>query len=223
MAVVVEGLAGFRKALNELAPHIAKNMNNRIKAELAPIIKDAEARVPAAIFGAPNNWGTYEGVNANPRTGYFPRYDAKEIRSGLTYSLARQKKTKAGYVSMITLLNKSAAGAIAETAGRSHPNGRPQYAERKTGYGVKYYVRTSKQSRSDNPQAGQMMISRLDAQMGTMKNFKGKSSTKTTGRLLYAAYADNQGKALDAIMKAIEDAKREFNRQSVLYDYRSAA
>ena len=223
MAVVVEGLAGFRKALNELAPHIARNMNARIRAEIAPIIKDAEAKVPAAIFGMPNNWGTHVGVNANPRTGYFPRYDADEIRAGLTYSLARQKKTKSGYTSMITLLNKSAAGAIAETAGRSNPNGRPQYARRETRGGVQYYVRTSKQSMSDNPRAGQMMIERLDAQMGTMKNFKGKSSKKTEGRLLYAAYAENQGKALDAIMKAIEDAKREFNRQSTLYDYRSAA
>lgn len=224
MAVVVEGLAGFRKALKELAPHIAKNMNNRIKAELAPIIQDARAKVPNAIFGAPNNWGNYQGVNASPTTGlYFPRYDADEIRSGLTYSLGRQKRTKGGYVSMITLLNKSPAGAIAETAGRSNPNGRAQYAERQTKYGSRYYVRTSKQSMSDNPRAGQMMIERLDAQMGTMKNYKSMSSKKTEGRLLYAAYADNQGKALDAIMKAIEDAKREFNRQSVIYDVRSAA
>jgi len=41
--------------------------------------------------------------------------------------------------------------------------------------------------------------------------------------LLYAAYAENQGKALDAIMKAIKTATDEFNRQSVLYDVRKAA
>jgi hypothetical protein len=224
MAIVVEGLVGFRKALNELAPHIAKNMNAQIRAELAPIINDARAKVSNAIFGAPNNWGTYQGVNPAPTTGlYFPQYDAGEIRRGLTYSMGRQKKTKNGYVSMITLLNKSPAGAISETAGRSHPNGRPQREQRMTRGGAIYSVRTSRQSMSDNPRAGQMMIERLDAQMGMMKNFKGKSSTKTTGRLLYAAYADNQGKALDAIMKVIEDAKREFNRQSVIYDVRSAA
>jgi len=227
MAVVVEGLAGFRKALKELSPHIAKNMNNRIKAELTPIIKDARAKVPNAIFGAPDNWSNYVGVNPNPSTGgYFPRYDAGAIRKGLVYSLARQKKTKSGYVSMITLLNKNPAGAIAETAGRTNPYGRPQrhQVEINKRFGSKFVtVRTSKDSLSDNPRAGQMMIERLDSNMGTMKNFKGKSSKKTEGRLLYAAYAENQGKALDAIMAAIEDAKREFDRQSVIYDYRSAA
>lgn len=224
MAVVVEGLAGFRKALKELSPHIAKNMNNRIRAELTPIIADARAKVPNAIFGAPNNWGNYQGVNPNPTTGlYFPQYDAGEIRRGLVYSMGRQKRTKNGYVSMITLLNKDPAGAISETAGRSHPYGRPQRAQRMTRGGAIYSVRTSRQSMSDNPRAGQMMIERLDSHMGTMKNFKGKSSRKTEGRLLYAAYAENQGKALDAIMKVIEDAKREFNRQSVVYNYRSAA
>ena len=224
MAVVVEGLAGFRKALKELAPHIAKNMNTRIRAELAPIIQDAEAKVPTAIFGAPNNWGNYVGVNPNPSTGgYFPQYDAGEIRRGLTYSMGRQKKSKSGYVSMITLLNKNPAGAIAETAGRTHPQGRPQYAKRMTRGGAQYYVRTSRQSMSDNPMAGQMMIDRLNQHMGTMKNYKSSNNKKTEGRLLYAAYAENQGKALDAIMAAIEDAKKEFNRQSVIYDVKQAA
>ena len=224
MAIEVEGLAGFRKALANLSPHIAKNMNNRIKAELKPIIAAAEAKVPDAIFGAPNNWGTYTGINASPTTGgYFPRYDADEIRAGLTYSLGRQKKSKSGYVSMVTLLNKSPAGAIAETAGRTHPQGRPQYARRMTRGGVQYYVRTSRQSMSDNPQAGQMMIDRLNQHMGTMKNYKSSTNKKTEGRLLYAAYAENQGRALDAIMAAINDAKREFNRQSVIYDVKAAA
>lgn len=224
MAIEVEGLAGFKKALQKLSPQLAKNMNNNIKAELVPIVKNARAKVPSYIFGAPNNWSNHEPVNANPTTGgYFPRYNPAEIRKGLTYSMGRQKKSKSGFVSMITLLNKDPAGAIAETAGRTHPQGRPQYARRTTRGGVNYYVRTSRQSMSDNPQAGQMMIDRLNNGIGTMKNYKSSSNKKTEGRLLYAAYAENQGKALDAIMKAIQDAQREFNRQTVLYDIKVAA
>jgi len=68
-----------------------------------------------------------------------------------------------------------------------------------------------------------MMIDRLNNGIGTMKNYKSSSNKKTEGRLLYAAYAENQGKAVDAIMKAIADAKREFNRQSVIYDTKVAA
>lgn len=221
MAIEVEGLAGFKKALQNLAPHLAKNMNNRIKAELVPIIQDARAKVPNNIFGAPDNWSNYRGQN--PGASYFPYYNGDQIRQGLTYSMGRQKKSKSGFVSMITLLNKDAAGAIAETAGRTHPQGRPQYAQRFTRGGIGYYIRGSRQSLSDNPKAGQMMIDRLNNGIGTMKNYKSSSNKKTEGRLLYAAYAENQGKAVDAIMKAIADAKREFNRQSVIYDTKVAA
>lgn len=221
MAIEVEGLAGFRKALKALSPQLAKNMNNRIKAELVPIIQDARAKVPNNIFGGVDNWTNYRGQN--PGASYFPYYNGDEIRNGLTYSMGRQKKSKSGFVSMITLLNKDAAGVIAETAGRTHPQGRPQYAQRFTRGGIGYYIRGSRQSLSDNPKAGQMMIDRLNNGMGTMKNYKSASNKKTEGRLLYAAYAENQGKALDAIMKAIQDAQREFNRQSVLYDTKVAA
>jgi len=224
MAVVVEGLGELRIALKEFAPDIAKNMNKRIRSEVTPIVKDARAKVPSAIFGTPNNWSNYEGINKNP-TGYayFPQYNPSEIRRGLTYSMARQKRTRNGYVSMVTLLNKNPAGAISETAGRSHPQGRPQYATRHTKMGFAYQVRTSRQSMSDNPKAGKMMIDRLDARMGTMKNFKSEGSTKTRGRLLYAAYAENQGRALDAIMKAIDESKAEFVRRSYSTPLRSAA
>lgn len=221
MAVVVEGYQGLRKALQNLAPGIAREMDNEIRSQLAPIIKVAEAKVPGAVFGAPNNWGTYMGKN--PERGYFPRYDAEQIKQGLTYSLARQKRSKSGYTSVITLLNKDRAGAIAEQAGRINPRGRPQYEYRRTRGGVVYRARTTKMSMSDNPNAGAMMIDRLNQRVGTMKNFKNANNKRTEGRILYAAYAENQGKALDAIMKAIESARAQFNRQSVLYDMKEAA
>ena len=55
-----------------------------------------------------------------------------------------------------------------------------------------------------------MMIERLNERMGHLKSYKfGDKSTQ--GRLLYAAYAENQGKALDAIMAAVMKANSQLN------------
>jgi hypothetical protein len=216
MPVEVEGLEGFRKALKALAPNIAKEMNNQIKAQLSPIVQDARAKVPAFVFGPPNNWSN------NPGSG-FPEYNPSLIRAGLVYSMAGQKKTKGGFKSMISLLNKNAAGAIIETAGRTNQYGRPTSHMVSIGrYGRTMRIKTTKDSQSNNPDAGNMMINRLDAHVGELKNYKA-SNPETRGRLLYAAYAENQGKAVAAIMNAINKAREDFNRQSVLYDYKKVA
>jgi hypothetical protein len=137
--------------------------------------------------------------------------------------MAGQKKTKGGFKSMISLLNKNAAGAIIETAGRTNQYGRPTSHMVSIGrYGRTMRIKTTKDRQSNNPDAGNMMINRLDAHVGELKNYKA-SNPKTRGRLLYAAYAENQGKAVAAIMNAINKAREDFNRQSVLYDYKKVA
>jgi alpha-D-ribose 1-methylphosphonate 5-triphosphate synthase subunit PhnL len=45
--------------------------------------------------------------------------------------------------------------------------------------------------------------------VGALKDYSGRGKN-STGRLLYAAYARNQGKALNAIFQSIENAKRNF-------------
>lgn len=182
MPVVVQGAVGLRKALNRYAPELKKQYDKELREAMKPVINQARSRVPQQIFGGDNNWSN------NP--GRFPKYDPSVIRRGLTYSTAG-KKSQSGFVSLATLLNKSAAGAIAETAGRVNPYGRSK-------------------SQSRNPNAGQMMIERLNEHMGHLKAYE-NGNNKSRGRLLYAAYADNQGKALDAIMKAVEKANRELD------------
>ena len=197
MPVVVEGAVAFRKALNRYAPELKKELDKEIKAAIKPIISGARSKVPDAVFGAPDNW-------SNNITSTFPQYNAGVIRRGLTYSLAA-KRSKSGFVSLATLLNKSPAGAIAETAGRVHPFGRPtshQVTINKRWGGRQVTVRTTKDSQSLNPNAGMMMIERLNERVGHLKAYK-SGDKSTRGRLLYAAYAENQGKALDAIMAAV--------------------
>jgi len=191
MPVVVEGIVGLRKALKNYAPDLQKQMNNEIRTAMKDVIKDARSRVPDST--RLYNWSDM-GIELTSRTSReraFPAYNPTLIRRGLTYSIGRQRRNRIGFVSLFTLFNKSAIGAIVETAGRANPSGSPR-------------------SQSNNPNAGAMFNTTLSNQVGALRSYKG-SDRKTTGRLLFAAYADNQGKALDAIMKAISNAERQFN------------
>lgn len=199
MPVVVEGIAGLRKALNSYAPNLRKQLDYQAKLALKPIIDDARNDVPDRW--PLHNWNypgyARKGINevspgfsVSGRARAFPDYDPKVVRKGLTYSLGKKRNKSTGFVSMFTLLNRSAAGAIIETAGR---------ASGASGSG---------KSKSNNPQAGAQFIGSMNV-VGGLKDFAGKGQA-TTGRLLYAAYDRNQGKALDAIMKAINEVAKLF-------------
>lgn len=197
MPVAVQGVIGLKKALARYEPDLKKAFDTEVRAAIKPIIADAKSRVPNQIFGGDDNWSNY------PRQT-FPRYNPSLIRKGLTYSLGN-KRSKSGFVSLATLFNRNAAGAIVETAGRVHPSGRPTHhyvTINKRFKPTQVKVQSSKDSNSANPNAGAMMIERLNEHVGHLKAYKG-NDPKTRGRLLYAAYANNQGKALDAIMKAV--------------------
>lgn len=190
MPVVVEGIVGLRKALNKYAPDLRKELDAQVREALKPIVADAKSKVPDSF--ALTNWNNpgYERKSRTSRARGFPSFDARLVRRGLTYSLAKQRNNRSGFVSLFTLLNKSAAGAIIETAGRkSGMSGDPR-------------------SQSNNPRAGSQFIGAMN-QIGPLKDFAGKGRM-TTGRLLYAAYDRNEGKALDAIMKALDNVANRF-------------
>lgn len=191
MPVVVEGIVGLRKALNKLAPDIKKQMDKEVREALKPIIADARAHVPASAPGGLFNWNSpgYERKSRTSRARAFPSYDSKLVRKGLVYSVSPSAVKKSGFVSLFSLLNKSAVGAIIETAGRKNPGGDPN-------------------SQSNNPRAGARFIGAMNG-VGALKDYSGRGKN-STGRLLYAAYARNQGKALNAIFQSIENAKRNF-------------
>jgi hypothetical protein len=191
MPVVVEGIVGLRKALKNYAPDLQKQMDAEVRIALKDVIKEARNKVPEST--RLYNWQD-KGIEPKSRTGRdrgFPKYNPTLIRRGMTYSLGKQRRNRAGFVSLFTLFNKSAIGAIVETAGRANPSG-------------------SNRSMSNNPNAGAMFNTTLSNQVGALKSYKG-GDQKTRGRLLFAAYAENQGKALDAIMKAIDKATMQFN------------
>lgn len=197
MPVVVEGVVGLRKALGKLAPDIKKQLDKEMRAALSPIIADAKAHVPGSAPGGLYNYNYpgYERKSLKSRTGRdraFPSYDASVVRKGLVYSIAPGRMRNSGFVSLFSLLNRSWTGAIIETAGRKNPGGDPR-------------------GRSNNPNAGARFIGAMN-DVGGLVDYAGRGR-ESTGRLLYAAYARNQGRALNAIFASIERAKRNLVTQ----------
>ena len=202
MPVVIEGVVGLKKALRQLAPDIKKEMDKEIREALKPIIKDARSKVPGTAPGGLINWND-PGYERKPRVPgkkqAFPSYDQTIIRRGLTYSVANSRMKNSGFVSLFTLFNKSRTGAIIETAGRvGSPNPR---------------------AASNNPDAGSRFIGAMNG-VGGLVDYAGRGQ-KSKGRLLYAAYARNQGKALNATLIAIEKAKRNLANR-ILSDRKAA-
>lgn len=188
MPVVIEGVVGLRKALSKLAPDIKKELDKEVRAALKPIIDDAKSKVPGSAPGGLYNWNS-PGYIRKSRTGRaegFPNYDSRIIRKGLTYSTRPSRINNTGFVSLFALINKSRTGAIIETAGRKNAQGDPK-------------------SKSNNPNAGRIFIGAMNG-VGALKDYSGRGKN-STGRLLYAAYAGNQGKALNAVLKSLETAK----------------
>ena len=197
MPVVVEGVPELKKALKKFAPDLRKQMDDEIRVALKEVTNAAKAKVPNQSPGGLYNWQDtgVEAISRTSRARAFTKYNARVIRRGLTYSLGRSKRNRSGFSSLYSLLNKSASGAIAETAGRlSGASG-------------------SSRSESNNPQAGARFIAGMNG-IGAMKSHDGRQ--KSTGRILFAAYAENEGKALDGVFRAIDKASRLFTERATV-------
>lgn len=189
MPVSVERFDEVRRAIRKIAPDIYKQMNKEIAVALKSVVNDARTHVPDGIAGL-YNWNEKERKSRTGKTRAFPQYNASVIRRGLTYSLAGGKISDSGFKAFYHLLNKSAAGAIMETAGAV------------SGF------RTSARSQSNNPNAGAYFNMQVNNTVGSLEKVG-----KHTGRLMAAAYKRNQGKALDQTMAAINKAADLFNNR----------
>jgi len=210
MPVDAEGVLELRRALKKLAPEMAKESQREISGLLRSIVNNARGFVPSE---APlSGWASENGSWGNsPR-----RYNAGEIRRGITFSSAPSKPNKNGFRALAAIYNKSAAGAIYETAGRkSGMLGRKvapsvqHYADAGTRNArADYMVRSSDKaySQSANPKAGEQFIGAM-GKMYEAKRQQGQSgrlSRKMNGRLIFRAWGEDQGKVNAKIMKAIE-------------------
>lgn len=183
MPYQIEGLDNALRALRKISPDLYKEMNKEIEPTLIHMRDQARSFLPEHISGL-SNWSDRENKKSRTsRTRAFPQYDSSIARKGIAYSRAKQKATSNGWVGMYALLNKSAAGAIVETAGRL------------SGFSP------SKRSESNN-KTNNHFSTAIDSNVGQMIQYG--TGQKTKGRIIFrAAYEDN-GKAKAAIAHAVE-------------------
>jgi hypothetical protein len=200
VATQLLGASELRTALRKFEPDLAKEMQTEVANLLKPIVKKAKGFIPSDF--TPSNW------RGETKTGKWPIYNATLMRRGIGYRTTPTKPNRRGFIYAASIANKTASGAIFETAGRKNPNGM-QKAPKGTS-------RTNKNfSHSNNPQAGAQFIRALEnASPLKQGNVRGQGSGRRgrymVGRLIYRAWAEDGGKTYAAVTKAIEGAANKF-------------
>jgi hypothetical protein len=187
MRIEIRGNADLRKAMRRFTPDLEKALKKEISAILRPVVVQAKGFVPAS--SPMRGWAARSFSE-----GRFPTYSASTIKAGITFSTAPSKINSNGFSSMARIENRSRVGAIYESAGRNGDQGQPWV-------GPKAGSNSNKVSKSSNPKAGAQFIKNLPPLV---------SSLKGRGRLIYRAWAKDQGKAEGATMKAIDKAITQF-------------
>ena len=206
MPTEVVGAVALKKALNQYAPDLAKELTKELGTILKPIVNEARSYVP--IASPMSGWAKRE----TSKGGRFPKYDALEIRKGIIYKTTPSKPNAAGFVNTVRIQNKSMIGAIYETAGRKNGQGQDWV-------GAKAGGASKGVSRSVNPYAGNQFISNLGQLYGPVR----KGDHRMMGRLIFRAWAKTQGRANASVFKAIEQTTAKFNRRTAMVDVRRAA
>ena len=112
MPTELKGANDLRKALKKFSPDLDKATRDEMVGFLKPIVKMARGFLPSNS-DAPSGFVKHE-----VKTAKFPMYDASEARRGIGYKLTPTKPNREGWSSTVSIHNKTAAGAIVETAGR---------------------------------------------------------------------------------------------------------
>jgi len=203
MPVEVKGVIALRKALNAYAPDLAKELTSEITKSLKVIQKDARGFVPSSAPGGLYNWDRTSSskpktFNTSGRLRPFPRFDATLIKRGIVYRTGYGKPNSRGFRSLFRVKNNSAAGAIYETAGRLNPGG-------------------SSASKSNNPSAGARFV-----QQGGLYGSK-KTGQDMRGRVIFRAWAQDEGKQLKAIFDAVAKADKAFKARAASGQIKGAA
>lgn len=204
MPVKLEGVKPTLVALRKYNKEAAKNLTKEVRLIVKPIVTKARGYAPS---DAPlSGWGISRGVWAN-RT-----YVGTEVKSGIGFSTVPTKPNKMGFSYSAYIYNKTAAGAIYETAGRKNPNGQPSQASTRGKYSS--YVDTSnKVNKSANPNAGKQFIDSMGLMYKSHRaeGQRGRVTRKMNGRLIFRAWGEDEGKVLAAVVKAYETTTQDFN------------
>jgi hypothetical protein len=117
MPTEIKGAIDLRKALRKFTPDLAKETQKEIASFLKPVVKNARGFIPANSE-IPSGWlvgnqkGKWERV----------AFDSAIAKRGIGYKTTPSRVNRSGFRALVSILNKSAAGAIYETAGRKSGN-----------------------------------------------------------------------------------------------------
>jgi hypothetical protein len=182
MPYQIEGLTEALKALRKISPELYKEMNKEILPVMTHMRDQARSFIPENISGLSSWSSTTNHSSRTNRERPFPRYDQTAARKGIVYSRGRQRNNNTGWVSLYSLLNRNAIGAIIETAGR------------KSGF------KPAPESQSNN-KTNNHFTTAIDSTVGQMVQYG--SGNKTRGRIIFRAAYEDQGKAKRSIEYAL--------------------
>lgn len=211
LPVEIKGLAETLAAMRQFEPDLAKNLNKEVRAALTPVQKKAQSYLPSSLPGLSNWLLKTKGRSINSQTsafkavGHFPKFNSGIAKRGIKVHIGRTKPNRNGFVTFYQLQNNSAAGAIMETSGRRHPAGQPWDPKNKS----------HDYSHSRNPGAGLHFNNSMGGRM--------VGTGKLRGRVLYRAWNEDQGKALNHVYKAVNATIVQFGKRSEAQVFRSAA
>ena len=208
MPVNVSGIKEMKKAFGLVDKDLLKEVQGEIRAAMIPIRDKARGYAPAdsAVL---SGWTKSAGLIGPMRYRTFPKYNQQQVIEGIKYSAGANKRNSKGWSANNYVSNISAPGAIYETAGRKNPNGAPWI-------GLQADINNKEISHSLNPQAGAQFIAAMPGLVnarpqGMVGNNRGY---KQKGRLVFRAAAEEQGKAMGHILKALEKTATTFKRRT---------
>jgi hypothetical protein len=111
MPTELKGANALRKALRKFDPDLDKETRDEMVGFLKPLVKKARGYMPS-------NNDMPSGFVGTAEAGRFPKYDSTIARRGVGYKLTPTKPNRQGWISTVSIHNKTAGGAIYETAGR---------------------------------------------------------------------------------------------------------
>lgn len=218
MPVELKGADNLRKALRKFTPDLAKGTTKEMGAVLRPITNKARGFMPSNSQML-SGWTSASSSVDTTNYRHFPKYDQVEAKRGVKYSTSPSRPNRSGFVSLARIINGSAGGAIYETSGRKNPNGQPSQASTR-GRFSDYIDTSNKVNKSLNPNAGKQFIDRANA-LGALINARprqqgqvGRSTRKMTGRVIFRAFAEDQGRVTAAVAKAISNSAIEFKART---------
>ena len=114
MPTQLQGAIAVRKALLKFEPDLAKATTKEITKFLKPLVKNARGFLPTND-AAPSGWLKQPNAQGRWANRY---YDKAQASRGISYKTTPSKPNRSGFRALATVFNKSASGAIYETAGR---------------------------------------------------------------------------------------------------------